>query len=277
MIEIPLVTIERVEGVIDDGSKSLEELVYSALAKLGSVENVGGVIAATFSNPERFPALSVRVAAKLKLPLGTPAFDLQMACSAYPYAVYLAGRLAADTGKKVLVVDADHQSALVDRNDHATGEIFSDAASVSVIFSDVSSSEKSCFDFLTQEDEALRCAATGPIHMDGMKVFTFVATEVREWLSAFLSTPTPSPTPSTLTPLFIPHQANPYMIRQLAKSLKLTDSLLTLDPELKNPGSASIPLTIAANRDKIPAGGARALIAGFGAGFSASAGIVKIL
>lgn len=273
MIEIPLVTIERVEGVIGDGSKSLEELVYSALAKLGSVENVGGVIAATFSNPERFPALSVRVAAKLKLPLGTPAFDLQMACSAYPYAVYLAGRLAADTGKKVLVIDADRQSALVDRNDHATGGIFSDAASVSVISSDVSSSEKSCFDFLTQEDEALSCAATGPIRMDGMKVFAFVATQVREWLSAFLSTPTPS----TSTPLFIPHQANPYMIRQLAKSLKLTDSLLTLDPKLKNPGSASIPLTIAANRDKIPAGGARALIAGFGAGFSASAGIVKIL
>ena len=275
MIEIPLVTIERVEGVIGDGSKSLEELVYSALAKLGSAEDVGGVIAATFSNPERFPALSVRVAAKLGLPIGTPAFDLQMACSAYPYAVYLAGRLAADTGKKVLVVDADCQSALVDRNDHATGEIFSDAASVSVISSDGTSSETSRFDFLSREDEALSCAADGPIRMDGMKVFTFVATQVREWLSAFLSTPSPSP--STSTPLFIPHQANPYMIRQLAKSLKLTDSLLTLDPELKNPGSASIPLTIAANRDKIPAGGARALIAGFGAGFSASAGIVKIL
>lgn len=271
MIEIPLVTIERVEGVIGDGSKSLEELVYSALAKLGSVEDVGGVIAATFSNPERFPALSVRVAAKLGLSIGTPAFDLQMACSAYPYAVYLAGRLAADTGKKVLVVDADCQCALVDRNDHATGEIFSDAASVSVISADGTSSETSRFDFLSREDEALSCAADGPIRMDGMKVFTFVATEVREWLSAFLSTPSPS------TPLFIPHQANPYMIRQLAKSLKLTDSLLTLDSVLKNPGSASIPLTIATNRDKIPAGGACALIAGFGAGFSASAGIVKIL
>lgn len=275
MIEIPLVTIERVEGVVGDGSKSLDELVFSVLSKLGSIENVGGVIAATFSNPERFPALSVRVVAKLGLPVDTPAFDLQMACSAYPYAVCLAGRLAADTGKKVLVVDADCQSALVDRNDHATGEIFSDAATVSVVSADVSSSETSRFDFLTREDEALSCSAEGPIRMDGMKVFTFVATQVREWLSVFLfSTATPTSSPS---PLFIPHQANPYMIRQLAKSLKLTDLLLTLDPALKNPGSASIPLTIATNRDKIPAGGARALIAGFGAGFSASAGLVKIL
>ena len=278
MVEVPLVVIEKISySVPTAGSPSgtFSSLVSVTLKALGPIENIGGVIAATFSNPERFPALSVRVAAELGLPSGTPAFDLQMACSAYPYAVYLAGRLAADTGKKILVVNGDCQTPLVDRADHATGEIFSDAMTVSVISSDATSTEKSCFDFLSRADEALTCSATGPIHMDGMKVFTFVATEVRSMLERFVRATTDGrqPTPG----FFVPHQANPYMVRQLAKSLGLTDQLLTLDPALKNPGSCSIPLTLATNRDCIPADGAKALIAGFGAGYSAAVGLVKVL
>ena len=272
MVEVPLVVIEKISySVPTAGSPSgtFSSLVSVALKALGPIENIGGVIAATFSNPQRFPSLAVRVAAELGLPSGTPAFDLQMACSAYPYAVYLAGRLAADTGKRVLVVNGDCQTPLVDRADHATGEIFSDAMTVSVISSDATSPEKSCFDFLSRADEALTCSATGPIHMDGMKVFTFVATEVKAMLERFVRAVT--------APLFIPHQANPYMVRQLAKSLGLTDQLLTLDPALKNPGSCSIPLTLAMNPGRIPAGGATALIAGFGAGYSAAVGLVKVL
>lgn len=263
MIEVPLVTIERVAGVTGTGEESLKDLVFAALDKLGPVEEIGGVIAATFSNPERFPALAVRVANKLKLSSDTPAFDLQMACSAYPYGVYLAGRLSADTGKKILLIDGDCQTPLVDKGDHATGGIFSDAATVSVISSDRSSPEKSFFAFLSREDEALKCAAEGPIKMDGMKVFSFVATEVRELLKG------------KMADFFIPHQANPYMVRQLAKSLGLGDKLLTLDERLKNPGSSSIPLTIAAHHEALH--GMSALIAGFGAGYSAAVAKVKIL
>lgn len=268
MVEVPLVVIEKIVSAVGP-CESYLSLVRAALAKLGPVEDAGGVIAATFSNPERFPSLAVRVASELRLPPETPAFDLQMACSAYPYAVYLAGRLAADTGKKILVVDGDRQSSLVDSTDPATGSIFSDAMSLSVVSCDPNASEKSRFSFLSRADEALSCAATGPIKMDGMKVFTFVATEVRAWLKNFL--------PVGATPFFAPHQANPYMVRQLAKSLGLSDSLLTLDETLKNPGSASIPLTLEANRDRLPRGGARVLIAGFGAGYSASLGLIQVL
>lgn len=268
MVEVPLVVVEKVVSAVGSNESYLC-LVRAALAKLGSVGPVGGVIAATFSNPERFPSLAVRVASELKLPPETPAFDVQMACSAYPYAVYLAGRLAADTGKKILVIDGDRQSPLVDSTDPATGSIFSDAMTVSVVSSDPNTSEKSVFSFLSQADEALSCASEGPIKMDGMKVFTFVATEVRAWLKNFLAV--------GAAPFFAPHQANPYMVRQLAKSLGLSDSLLTLDEALKNPGSASIPLTLEANHAQFPLDGARVLIAGFGAGYSASAGLIKVL
>ena len=261
MVEIPEVVIERIAAVRGSG-EPLAELAGAAVEKLGldlAERPLGGVVAATFSNPDRFPSLAVRVAAQLGLPKETPAFDIQMACSAYPYAVYLAARLAADVGAPVLVVDGDVQSRLVDSADHATGDIFSDAATASVV--SVGNGPASRFGFLSRLDDALTCPEAGPIRMDGMRVFTFVATEVVGFLRGF----------GRDFDYFAPHQANPYMIRQLSKSLGLEDRLLTLDAAEKNPGSCSVPMTLAANGVS-----GRVLIAGFGAGFSAAAGVVSV-
>lgn len=266
MIETPLVTIERTVGVVGETGKTFSDLVTAVLEKAGTIENAGGVVAATFSNPDRFPSLAVRVASALSLPKETPALDLQMACSSYPYALYVAAGLSAGTGKRILVVNGDLQTSLVDTNDHATGGIFSDAMTISVVSCDPKCHEKSFFGFLSRFDDALTCGAKGPIRMDGMKVFSFVATDVRKFLSEF-------PKPD----FFVPHQANPYIIRQLAKSLGLQDRLLTLDASVKNPGGCSIPLTLASLRERFSSQGNKVLLAGFGAGFSAGAAIVRVL
>lgn len=259
MISVPAISLTRI-AVVHGHGETLADLACRVAQALPPAD-YGGVIAATFSNAERFPALSIRVASALGLPAATPAFDIQLACSAYPYAVYLAGRLAADSGRPVLVIDGDVQSRLVDRADHATGAIFSDAVTATVVAAEDASGARSTFDFLTRADDALTCSETGPIHMDGFKVFTFVATEVSAFLRAF----------GTDFDQFAPHQANPYMIRQLARSLGLTGKLLTIDEKLLNPGSCSVPMTLAYG-----ARPGRALIAGFGAGYSAAAGIVRI-
>ena len=99
--------------------------------------------------------------------------------------------------------------------------------------------------------------------MDGMKVFTFVATEVSAFLRGFGGD----------FDWFAPHQANPYMVRQLAKSLGLKDRLLKIDESVRNPGSCSVPMALA----KAPPDEKRVLIAGFGAGYSAAAGLVRVL
>jgi len=263
MIQIPEVTVSRISVVRGQG-EPLAELVFRAAKETGA-EGVRAVIAATFSNPDRFPSLAVRIASELGLPSSTPAFDLQLACSAFPYAVYLAGKLSSDLGGDVLVIDGDVQSPLVDSNDHATGHIFSDAVTACV----VSAGEKgergekgeSKFDFLSRYDTALTCPAAGPIRMDGFKVFSFVATEVSQFLRGF----------GTDFDFFAPHQANPYMVRQLAKSLGLEQKLLTVDEAVLNPGSCSVAMALAA----APHAG-RALVAGFGAGYSASAGIISV-
>ena len=291
MISVPEVVVERVAAAIGSGESLVELAIESARVVLGSdrVTTAGpaktltisnrphstlidtmsaapvAVIAATFSNPERFPSLAVRVAASLGLPSSVAAFDVQMACSAYPYALYLAGRLSADIGGKVLVIDGDVQSPLVDTTDHATGKIFSDACTATVVCANPGGTSR--FDFLSCQDEALECGASGPIKMDGFKVFSFVATEVSKFLKDFLAS---SPAPD----FFAPHQANPYMVRQLADALELKEKLLTIPEELKNPGSCSVPLALAHNAARIA--GTSILIAGFGAGYSVSAGTVRI-
>lgn len=245
---------------------SLFDLALGAASKIPKDElvEIGGVIAATFSNERRFPQLSVAIASALGLNANIPAFDIQMACSAYPYALYLAGRMAADTGRKILVLDGDIQSALSDPSDVSTTPLFTDAMSATIVSAGEGNS--SFVDFYSKSSDILSCEASGPIKMDGFGVFSFVACEVVPFLKRFLTEAN-----EAKIDVFVPHQANMYMVRQLANSLALNDKLYTSGEEFANPGSASIPLTIA----KRGVSG-RVFIAGFGAGLSASAAIVTV-
>lgn len=255
MITVPEITLERIQCARGEGEE-LPELARRAAEGMG--EGVGAVISASFSSPRRFPSVAVEISSFLALPSSTLAFDIQMACSAYPYAVYLAGKIAADTGKKVLLIDGDVHSRLVDAGDRATSGIFSDACTATVVGVGEGTSR---FSFFSRHDEALTCTAAGPVKMDGFKVFSFVATEVTSFLRPF----------GADFEHFVPHQANPYMVRQLSMSLGLSEKLAVLPERIKNPGSCSIPMAIAECGIR-----GRALIAGFGAGYSAAAGIVRI-
>ena len=311
MIELPALTVESVFGCVParaaDNLSLLTELVGRAKAEsivqatgfatrrviaegqgvfdlalpaarraLAGVSptDVGGVVAVTFSHRDRFPALAIRLQHALDLPKEIAAFDLALACSGYPYGLLVAGQLAAATGKKVLLVNGDAQSAHVDASDSNTLAVMGDAATATRVSA---TGGPARFAFLTDGAGAdvLRCGADGKIRMDGFGVFRFVAGPVTEFLRGFLA--------ETGTPdLFVPHQANMYMVRQLAKSLGLSDCLLTSGELYANPGSCSVPLTLASGhlvgrspRDR-RMGAPRALLAGFGAGLSAAAASVEI-
>ena len=287
MIEIPQIVLERIgvawgertvanssfpramteatgfcrRRLASPGTGLFDLALRAAHAALGGrdARGIGAVVAATYSNPERFPPLAVRLAGELGLGSAVPALDLQMACCAYPYALYVAGRLATDLGASVLVIDGDVQSPFVNGEDAATAPLFSDAATATVVSSS-GDGAVSRVAFLTRSSDALVCPAAGPIRMDGFGVFSFVAKDVVEFLKPFGSD----------HDLFVPHQANAYMIRQLARSLGLEERLATATGD-GNPGSCSIPVALA--RAGRPG---RALLAGFGAGLAAAAATVRI-
>ncbi len=230
-------------------------------------DEVGGVVAVSFSAPERFPSLAARLQRDLGLPRTVAALDLGMACSGYPYGLMVAGQLAATSGRHVLLVDGDVQSAHVDVGDVATLAVMSDAATATLV---APTGGVSHFSFLTDgsQGDVLRCPAAGPIHMNGFGVFRFVAADVTMFLREFMAATGDPPD------FFVPHQANMYMVRQLASSLGLSDRLLSSGPSFANPGSCSVPLALAAGGFPGDANGVRdfsLLLAAFGAGLSASA------
>ena len=319
MIELPALTIESVFGCVParavDNLSILTDLVGAAKAEsivqatgfaarrvvaegqgvfdlalpaacraLAGVEpsEIGGVVAVTFSQPERFPALAIRLQHALGLPQNIAALDVGLACSGYPYGLFVAGQLASATGKQVLLVDGDVQSAHVDASDPNTLAVMGDAATATRVSA---TGGPARFAFRTDGAGAdvLRCGVDGKIRMDGFGVFRFVAGPVTEFLRAFLAE-TGSPD------FFVPHQANMYMVRQLAKALDLSDCLLTSGERYANPGSCSVPLTLAAGHmvgrgvltkvgrgvppSRLPP--PRALLAGFGAGLSAAVASVEL-
>jgi 3-oxoacyl-[acyl-carrier-protein] synthase-3 len=225
-------------------------------------DEIVAVIGATFSNEVRFPSLAVKVATELGLPPSTAAFDLQMACSAYPYALLTASKFAS-SGGKVLVVDGDVQSRFA--KEPSTEVVASDACTATVVSAAEGTSR---FAFHSSYGEQLKCSET--LEMDGFGVFSFVATTVRSMLQELIAAE------GDADFRFVPHQANMYMVRQLAKSLGLADRLLTSGEKYGNVGSASVPLTLASASMTHRLAGERVLLAGFGAGLSAAAGFVRI-
>ena len=229
-------------------------------------DEIGGVIAVSFSSRDRFPALAARLQHALGLPGTVAAFDLSMACSGWIYGLFAAAQLVKACGAKVLLVDGDVQSAWTGSSDANTLAVMGDGATATLLAPGSAAWE---FAFLTDGSGAdvLRCRDR--IAMDGFGVFRFVAGPVRRFLEGFMRE---SGVLAGVEPTFVPHQANMYMVRQLADALGLKDRLAGCGGLYANTGSCSAALTLAA-------GGVEpspVLLAGFGAGLSAGAAATEI-
>ena len=229
--------------------------------------DIGGIVAVSFSSRDRFPALSARLQHALGLPTSIAAYDVSMACSGWVYGLCSAAQMVRLTGKKVLLVDGDVQSLWTDRSDANTLAVMGDGASATLL-----APGDGVWDFAFYTDgggaDALRCRET--ISMDGFGVFRFVAGPVRKFLTSFIQE---SELIVGTDPVFVPHQANMYMVRQLADALKLRERTIGSGAKYANTGSCSAALSMADGMDDLSSASGRTpvLIAGFGAGLSAAA------
>ena len=225
--------------------------------------DVGGLVAVSFSNRDRFPALATRLQHALGLPNGIAAYDLSMACSGWIYGLFAAAQLVKATGRKVLLVDGDVQSAWIDRTDANTLAVMGDGATATLLAPGGAAWE---FDFYSDGAGADTLRCRDAIAMDGFGVFRFVAGPVRRFLADFLQS---SAVLAGQTPLFVPHQANLYMVRQLADALGLKARVVGSGGKYANTGSCSAALSLADHPS--PLTSSPLLLAGFGAGLSAGA------
>lgn len=234
--------------------------------------DIGGIVAVSFSSRDRFPALSARLQHVLCLPTSIAAYDISMACSGWVYGLCAAAQMVRLTGKKVMLVDGDVQSAWTDSSDANTLAVMGDGASAALL-----APGDGDWDFAFYTDgggaDALRCRET--ISMDGFGVFRFVAGPVRKFLASFIQE---SALLMGTDPVFVPHQANMYMVRQLADALKLRDRTIGSGAKYANTGSCSAALSMADGMDGLSNASGRTpvLIAGFGAGLSAAAAATMV-
>ena len=268
--------------VAPDGTDVIDLALPAAKRALEGTDpaDIGGIVAVSFSNRDRFPALSARLQHELGLPTSIAAYDISMACSGWVYGLCSAAQMVRLTGKKVLLVDGDVQSAWTDRSDANTLAVMGDGASATLL-----APGDGVWDFAFFTDgggsDALRCRET--ISMDGFGVFRFVAGSVRKFLATFIqksSLPvgTDPSIPVGTAPVFVPHQANMYMVRQLADALKLRDRTIGSGAKYANTGSCSAALSMADGMDGLSnaSGWTPVLIAGFGAGLSAAAAATTV-
>lgn len=228
--------------------------------------SVGAVLCVTVTPARQMPANACAAQHRLGLPEDLLAYDVGQACAGYLHGLHAAGLLARATGRRVLLLDGDVQSAITDPDDAATAPVLADAGTATLVGAPAEGADAARFAFLTRGDlgEALTLERGGRVRMDGFGVYRFVATEARRLVRGFLDA---TGLGADDFAAFVPHQANVYMIRQLARAVGFpAEKLRVSADELGNPGSSSVPLTVS----RTCAPGERLLAAGFGGGLAAS-------
>ena len=256
------------------GTTSLDLCVAAAeaLMKDGAVSatDIGGVVFVTFTPAESMPCNACQAQARLGLGNDIVAFDVGLACSGYAYGLYLAGTLAWATGRKILLLDGDAQTTRVKKNDGATVPVLADAGTATIVSQGGADAWEFAFLSKGEDGAALRLPVGGTISMDGFAVYRFVAMDVQSFIKGFLAE---TGRAADSFDAFVPHQANVFMIRQLAKSLGFAaDKLLVSADEVGNSASATVPVTIA----RCAKGGQRLLVSGFGGGLSAAVASITL-
>ena len=240
-------------------------------------------------NDYRIPATAPHLQHRLQLPKSTGAFDMGLACSGYVYALSVAFSLASQDGiDKVLLLDGETFSKLINERDKTNALIYGDAGTATLIekgdfgesvFS--LNSDGSGVDALKIEAGGARIPASADnisekvmedgnirsphqLYMDGMEVFNFTMLNVPKDINKMMALT--GNNAETLDMLVL-HQANKFMTDYFIKRLKIPSEKVpySLD-RFGNTSSASIPLTIVTEtkmrkKDKV-------IISGFGAGLS---------
>ncbi|MDQ8193577.1 ketoacyl-ACP synthase III [Coraliomargarita sp. SDUM461004] len=240
---------------------------------------------------------------RLGLSKNCAALDVNLGCSGYVYGLWLAhSLLASGASQRVLLLAGDTMSRLVHAKDRAVAPLFGDGGSATLLESvdggapayfslqsDGAGYDKlivpaggarqpSCADTKTvAEDAAGNLRSPEHLYMDGAEIFNFSITEEPQSVRELLAY---AQVEFDAVDYFVFHQANRYVLSNIAKRLKLDVSKVPMQTVERygNQSSASIPSAICGELAGTLAAreSTHLLLSGFGVGLSWASVLLEV-
>lgn len=267
------------------------------------IQQIDSMICVTQTPDYSQPCNAAVLHGRLGLSKSCAAFDVNLGCSGYVYGLWLAHSLIASGAcQHVLLLAGDTISRLVHPKDRAVAPLFGDGGSASLIQRSAGAptayfslqTDGSGYDKLivpaggarqpysaetaeVAEDETGNFRSPENLFMDGAEIFNFSITEEPRSVKELLEY---AETSSEAVDYFVFHQANRYILGNIAKRLKLDLAKVPMQTVERygNQSSASIPSAIcgelaAALADRAST---RMLLSGFGVGLSWASALVEV-
>lgn len=257
--------------------------VNQAMENAGiTAEDLDIVVVATLTPDYTTPSVAARIAGKLGVRQGTPAFDLGAACSGFVYAMTMVDNMIRlGQVKTAAVIGVESLSKLVDWTDRNTCVLFGDGAGAVIVKAAEGEgtakdrgvlatkiyADGTQFDNLSTDGGVSATRTAGYVHMNGKEVFKFAVGAMSEASHAVLEQ---AGATAEEIDWLLPHQANIRIISSVGQKLNVPDEkvIVTVDHH-GNTSAASIPLALSesVNGGKIKKGDL-VLIPAMGAGFT---------
>ncbi len=231
------------------------EAARLALAQAGATAaEVDGVIVATATPDQAFPATATRVQAGLGMTRGF-GFDVSAACSGFIYALSVAdAMIRAGQARTLLVIGAEVFSRLMNWQDRTTCVLFGDGAGAVLlraqdgtdgrgILSTHLHADGTLGDLLYVDGAVGQPERSGTLVMNGREIFRHAVVKLAETVEEALAAHGLDP---SAVDWLVPHQANLRIIEAMGKRLSLPAErvVVTVDRHA-NTSAASIPLALA--------------------------------
>lgn len=255
-----------------------------------STEDISYLVFVTQKPDFRVPSTAFHLHQRLNLPDGCLCFDLNLACSGFVYGLQVISSLLQQQGQgKALLITGDTSHRTFSPVDRTLIMLFGDSATATLIgcqptakdmnFALRTNSKKfksiitpsgayrnrnASTDRIAWNDDIMR--SDYDTHMKGMDVFGFSITDVPRLLNDFMKHQHNTPDDYDC---FALHQANVYILKQIARKLKISmDKIPIALDRFGNNSSNSIPLVLADYYGGQDHGEQRIMMSGFGAGLS---------
>lgn len=283
------------------------DLCYAAAERLIADNNIDrseiDLLVFISQTPDyRMPATSILLQDRLKLPMSTIAFDVNLGCSGFLYGLSIVYSMMQTMGlRKALLLDGETRSKVYSPKDRRSAFIFGDAGVAALIECDERfgashfslnsdgsrgnlimipgggyrnmSSAETLKEKVVDEYGNMRSDEQG--YMNGADVFNFVIVEIPKDIKRLFAEVGED---IQQMDYYVFHQANNFINSFIAKKMKLDKERIPSSiHKFGNTSSVSVPLTIVSElKDKLRGEHKRLMLSAFGVGMAWATAIVSL-